>query len=138
LNFFAKEIIQRGMGGETLIAMGNYGGMLNPFISNVDFTTKLTTTGRIGDAGYPVDNPDVSLIFPFTAPTPNQIVTTTIVGTSRGNSGTSQNVLVGGGVVSNNSGTVIPQHIPYLYLTEIQGQSANAQENARLSSVYAY
>ena len=138
LNFFAKEIIQRGVGGTTLNAMGTYGGILTPLASNAQFTAKLTTTGSLGVAGYPANTPDATLTLPFAVPTPNMIVNTTILSTSRGNSGTSSNVLVGGGVVSNNSGTVTPQHIPYLYQTEIQGQSANAQENARLSSIYAY
>lgn len=137
--FFAREIVQRGVGGETLGSLGDYGGVLAQSVSDADFSTKLTTTGRIGDAGYPVDNPDVTLTFPFTAPTPNMIVNAAIVSTSRGNSGTSGNVLVGGGVVNNSSGTVTPQHIPYLYQTEIQGQSAaNTRERATLSGIYVY
>lgn len=139
MNFFAREIIQRAVGGATLSSLGTFGGILTPVASDANFTTKLTTTGRIGDAGYPVDNPDATLTFTFTAPTPNMTVNTAIVGTSRGNSGTSSNVLVGGGVVNNSSGTVTPQHIPYLYQTEIQTQSGIfARERARLSAIYAY
>ena len=142
LNFFAKEIIQRGVGGATLGDMGNYGGgvfTLTSLVTNADFTAKLSTTGRVGDGTYPATNPDATLTFTFEAPSPNMIVSTTILSTSRGNSGTSSNVLVGGGVVSNNSGTITPQHIPYLYQTEIQAQNAtNPIENARLSAIYAY
>lgn len=139
MNFFAKEIIQRGVGGTPLSTMGTYGGILTSLIADADFTTKLTTTGDINDGVYPDDNPDATLTLPFTAPTPNMTVNTAILRTSRGNSGTSSNVLVGGGVVNNSSGTVTPQHIPYLFQTEIQGQSAaNSRERARLSGTYAY
>ncbi|MEW6595223.1 MAG: hypothetical protein AB1413_10175 [Thermodesulfobacteriota bacterium] len=139
MNFFAREIIQRVVGGATLSSLGTFGGILTPVASDANFTTKLTTTGRIGDAGYPVDNPDATLTFIFTAPTPTMTVNTAIVGASRGNSGTSSNVLVGGGVVNTGSGTVTPQHIPYLYQTDIQSQSGVfARERARLSSIYAY
>lgn len=137
--FFAREIIQRSVGGATLSSLGTFGGVLASVASDANFTTKLTTTGRIGDAGYPADNPDATLTFTFTAPSPSITVNTAIVGTSRGNSGTSSNVLVGGGVVNNSSGTVTPQHIPYLYQTEIQTQSGIfARERARLSGIYAY
>jgi len=139
MDFFAKEIIQNGVGGTTLSAMGNYGGVLAQIISNANFTTKLTTTGRLGIAGYPADNPDVTLTLAFPAPTPNVTVNNAILNTNRGNSGTSANVLVGGGVVSNSSGTVTPQHIPYLFQTETQGQRATGpRERARLSAIYAY
>ena len=139
MSFFAKEIIQNGLGGTTLSAMGNYTGLLAPIISDANFTAKLTTTGTLGVGGYPADNRDATLTLPFTAPTPNIIVNTAILRTSRGNSGTSANVLEGGGVVSNQSGTVTPQHIPYLYQTEIQARSVTgARENAALSAIYAY
>lgn len=136
LSFFAKEIIQRGVGGATPVSIGNYGGIMTTLPAN--FATKLTTTGSLGVGGYPANNPDATVTFTSAAPSPNITVNTTILSTSRGNSGTSANVLVGGGVVNNNSGTVTPQHIPYLYQIEIQAQSVNAQENARLSSIYVY
>lgn len=134
MNFFAKEIIQRGLGGTPLSAMGNYNGVLTPLITDANFTAKLTTTGV-----YPAIPADATLTLTFTAPTPNIIVNTTILSTSRGNSGTSENVLVGGGVVSNSSGTVTPQHFPYLFQTEIQSQSVTGtRERANLSAIYAY
>lgn len=139
MDFFAKEIIQRGIGGASLSAMGTYGGILAPLISDANFTQKLSTTGDVNDGTYPNTNPDMTLTLAFTAPTPNIIVNTAILRTSRGNSGTSSNILVGGGVVNNSSGTVTPPHIPYLFHTEIQGQSASiSRENARLSATYAY
>ena len=144
MNFFAKEIIQNGMGGTALSAMGTYNGILTPG-NGADFATKLTTSGnvKVNDGVYPfypnAVPPDATLTLTFTAPTPDITVNSAILSTSIGNSGTSSNVLVGGGVVNNASGTVTPQHIPYLFQTDIQGQSTlNSREKARLSGIYAY
>lgn len=135
MNFFAKEIIQNGLGGTPLSAMTNYGGMLTNLTTDANFTAKLTTAGA-----YPGAPVDATLTLTFTAPTPDISVNATILNTSIGNSGTSANVLVGGGVVSNSSGTVIPQHFPYLFQTEIVGQSVTGgtRERAMLSAIYAY
>lgn len=139
MNFFAKEIIQRGLGGTALSAMGNYSGVLTPLITDANFTAKLTTTGDVSDGTYPAATNDATLTLTFTAPTPNIIVNTAILSTSRGNSGTSSTALIGGGVVGNNQGTVTPQHIPYLFQTEIQAQSVTGtRERANLSAIYAY
>lgn len=138
MNFFTKEIIQRGLGGTGLNTMGNYGGLLTAVISNANFNTKLTTTGDINDGTFPNDPIDTAVTLTFPS-APSMSVTTAIISTSRGNSGTSSNVLQGGGVVNNNSGTITPQHIPYLYQTETLGQNTtNPIENARLSAIYAY
>ena len=139
INFFTKEIIQNGMGGTTLSSMGTYNGIFTPMVSDANFTKKLTTSGNVSDGIYPADNPDATLTLAFTAPTPNITVNSAILSTAIGNSGTSSNVLVGGGVVNNASGTVTPQPIPYLFKIGIQGQSTlNPMENARLSGIYAY
>lgn len=137
MNFFAKEIIQRGLGGTNLSAMGSYGTLnLTPSISNADMDKKLRKTGRLNDGTYPNNTLDATVTFVL-PPGPNIAVNTTIVSTSRGNSGTSSNLLQGGGVVNNNSGTITPQHFPYIYQIETQGRGA-ASENARLASLYAY
>jgi len=139
MSFFAKEIIQRGVSGTALSDMGTYNGMLTQVITSTDFTKKLTTTGIRGDGTYPNGAVDMNLTLTFPAPNPNMVVGTTILSTSRGNSGTSSNVLVGGGVVNNAGGTIAPQHIPYLFQIDIQARSAiNTRENAWLSTVYAY
>ena len=138
MDFFAKEIIQNGLGGTALSAMGTYNGILTQVISDANFIKKLTTSGNVKDGVYPADNPDATLTLIFTPPTPNIIVNTAILSTSPGNSSTSSNVLVGGGVV-NTLGGGNSQHIPYLFQTDIQGQSAlNSREKARLSGIYAY
>ncbi|MFT5697348.1 MAG: hypothetical protein ACI8ZB_000196 [Desulforhopalus sp.] len=150
MDFFTKEVIQRRLGGTTLATMGNYGGLLTPSIIDADFNTKLTRTGYIDDPApllplplYPTrpvpDAPDFTITFANFPSNPNIAVNTTILRTARGNSGTSSNVLQGGGVVNNNNGAVTPLHIPYLYQTQTVGQAAaNPRENATLQSVYAY
>lgn len=140
LNFFAKEITQQGVGGTSLSAMGTYGGIFAPVASNADFSTKMTTTGRIGDAGYPVSNPDTTLTLAFTPPTPNMAVSGTILATNLGNSSLSPHNLVGGGVIAPSSGGGSGQAIPYLFQMDIQGQQSGliTRERARLSAIYAY
>ena len=134
LTFFAREIIERGVGGTALHSMGNYGGVLTPVATDASFTTKLKTTGN-----YPAAPADATLTFTFAAPNPNINVNTTILSSSRGNSGTAhRHTLLTGGVATNNTGTVQSQHIPYLYQTEIRAQSVNAQENAGVSAIYVY
>jgi hypothetical protein len=150
MDFFTKEVIQSGLGGTTLGTMGSFDGILttNVAISNPEFTTKLTTRGDTTDGFWPYDPnigntanafviPDATVSFSF--PGANINVATTILSTNRGNSGLAANVLQGGGVVNNGGNAITPQHIPYLYQTVSQGQSAvNARENARLSAIYAY
>lgn len=134
LNFFAKEVIQRGVGGTNLSTMGTYGGIFAPVSTDASFAAKLTTSGT-----YPATPVDAILTLTFTVPSPNIAINNVILNTNRGNSGTSQNILVGGGVVNSNSGTVTPQHIPYMFQTDVQGQSVlGTQERARLSGIYAY
>jgi hypothetical protein len=151
MDFFTKEVIQSGLSGTNLGAMSNFGGILttNAAVTNPQFTDKLTTRGDTNDGFWPYDpnlantanafvTPDATVSFTFPSG-PNINVATTILSTNRGNSGTAANVLQGGGVVNNGGNTITPQHIPYLYQTVSQGQSAaNARENARLSTIYAY
>lgn len=152
IRFFVSELVQRGLAGTQLSNMGAFGTMnVVQGISNANFAAKLTTTGFVNDPAedatrpYPDNSPN-SLApnnFPditaaFSMPNGADItVNSTILSTSRGNSGTGGNLLLSGGVVNNSSGTVTPQHFPYLYQVQAQGQGA-ANENARLSGIYAY
>lgn len=152
IRFFVTEIIQRGLAGTPLGNMGAFGDMnVVAGITNADFSAKLTTTGFVNDLNEeaarpypdnspnspaPNDRPDVTAT--FVMPNGADItVSSTILSTTRGNSGTGGNLLLSGGVVNNNSGTFTPQHFPYLYQIQTQGQGA-ANENARLSGIYAY
>lgn len=142
--FWNKEIIQRGINGTNLGAMGNYGGILsNVVINNANFNTKLTTTGFEGDGTYPVSNPaDATLTFTFPPPNANVLVNASIRSTSSGNSSSSTNSLISGGVVSNNSGTITPQQVPYIYQTAFEARSVvglqEFRERADVLSLYVY
>lgn len=147
LNILTKDAVQAGIQGAKLSELGNYGGLLTGVTSDDCFRQKLTQTTsaanwsscNLADLTTPTSNPDAVFTLTFPAPQPNMLVNAKIVNTGRGNSSTSQNVLETGGVVSNNSGTVTPQHIPYLYQTEVLAQSAqNPRERAWLSAIYAY
>lgn len=137
-DFFAREIIQRAISGTKLNDMGTYDGLFTPIISNADFQKKIRSTGFRGDGTYPGDGVDATLIFSMPN-NPNIQAELSIVSTGRGNSGTSGYELESGGVVNNTSGTITPQHVPYLYHMDIQAFNAsNRIENARLSTIYIY
>ena len=137
-DFFAREIVQRAISGTDLDNMTTYAGLFTPTISNSDFQKKLTTTGSRGDVTYPADDVDATLIFSIPN-NPDIQADLTIVSTARGNSGKSGYELETGGVVNNSSGTITPQHFPYLYQMDIQAFNAsNRIENARLSTIYIY
>ncbi|MCL2791061.1 MAG: hypothetical protein FWD79_10515 [Desulfobulbus sp.] len=136
-DFFVKEVIQRGIGGADLNA-NNYGGLLLPVATNDYFDQKLRTTGNY--ANDPVDA-IITFAAPQGAPQGAAItVQATIVGTSKGNSsGSAAPPLSTGGVVNNGSGTMTPQHVPFLYQVRAEAQNAaHTIERARLSSLYVY
>lgn len=145
LNILTKDAVQVGIQGSALSTIGNYGGLLTGTTSDACFQQKLTqptsnwNNCNLIDLVNPSSNPDAVFTLTFPAPQPNMIINAKIVNTGRGNSSTSQNVLETGGVVNNNSGNVTPQHIPYLYQTEVLAQSQqNPRERAWLSAIYAY
>lgn len=147
MTLVTREIIQNALAGAPLSGMGatyNQANMtlaLGAGSTNATFTSKLTTSGWIGNGiGYPGTDPDAIITLTFPGVSPDIVVNATLRATSRGNSGTSTNVLVGGGVVSSGGGSVItPEHVPYMYHVDIQAQSATSSgENARLSGIYAY
>ncbi len=145
LNILTRDAVQAGIQGSALSAIGNYGGLLIGATSDACFQQKLTKTTAdwsncvLADLANPTVSPDAVFTLTFPAPQPNMVVNAKIVNTGRGNSSTSQNVLETGGVVNNNSGAVTPQHIPYLYQTEVLAQSeVNPRERAWLSAIYAY
>lgn len=62
-----------------------------------------------------------------------------IVDTTVGNSDTSGSKLDDGGGVANTGGGITPQHFPYVYRLEVQGEkTANAFEKSNISVLYAY
>jgi len=140
-----NEIIPKTIGGTALSSLGNYSNMLyaNP-ANDSCFTAKLTTATNLWNPScsstlnaYP--NPDITLTLNGVPPQPNLTVYVKIVDTVPGNTDTSGISLLGGGVVDAQSGIITPQHFPYMYRVEVQGQrQTNPDEKANLSVVYAY
>jgi hypothetical protein len=103
---------------------------------------KLTTPTDAWPAGCsnvsePKQAPDMTMTLQATAGNSFQVYAK-IVDTVKGNSETSGLQLEGTGV-SENSPTLSPQHFPYVYRLEVQGERAvNAQEQANISALYAY
>ncbi|MGB9712752.1 MAG: pilus assembly protein PilX [Dissulfurimicrobium sp.] len=150
LDIMTKDVIPRAISntaGASLSSLGNYGGLLNAQASDACFTAKLTTlntgtnwnTCGLGNLLNPTTNPDLAFRFQFPASQPDITVFAKIVDTVPGNSSQSDVQLEGEGVATSGGGVVVPQHLPYMYRIEIQGQNAvNPRENAQLSVLYAY
>lgn len=85
----------------------------------------------------PKESPDIS--FNLQATTGNSfVVYTKIVDTVKGNTDVSGLQLEGAGV-AESSPVLTPQHFPYIYRLEVQGERAtNAKEQANISALYAY
>jgi hypothetical protein len=85
----------------------------------------------------PKNAPDMSLQLQASSGQPYTVYSK-ILDTVKGNSDTSGLQLEGAGV-SESLSMITPQHFPYLYRVEIQGErSANATEQANVSVLYAY
>ncbi len=153
VEFMTKEIIEKTISGNPLSSLGDYDGMMNVGVTDECFNTKLTqqTSNWGEDCSHtldPKDNPDITLTLHSVSSQPNfkvyaKIVDTLggIAGSSSmpGNSDTSGLSLEGLGVAESGSGMITPQHIPYLYRIEIQGErSVNPDERANFSVLYAY
>ena len=83
---------------------------------------------------------DMTITLSGISPQPNFRVYAKIVDTVPGNTDTSGMSLLGGtGVVDSGSGIVTPQHFPYIYRIELQGErETNPDERSNLSVLYAY
>lgn len=151
VEFMTGEIIEKAISGASLSSLGSYGGMMAIGVTDACFSTKLTQQtsnwGACSSTLDPKDFPDITLTFLGAAPQPNFIAYAKIVdtlgdtsgGSPAGNSDTSGLYLEGQGVAESGSGMVTPQHIPYMYRIEVQGErSTNPDERANFSVLYAY
>ncbi|MBT0665630.1 hypothetical protein KI809_15075 [Geobacter pelophilus] len=85
----------------------------------------------------PRQSPDMSFTLQATAGDPYKVYAK-IIDTVSGNSDLSGLQLEGSGV-AESSPILTPQHFPYLYRVEVQGErSSNAREQANISALYAY
>lgn len=142
--------IMRGIDNATLSAnLQNDYSALSAIIpattTQLCLQAKLTTPTASWPISCTADNknldakaaPDIQLTLMGTNNTPFNIYSK-IVDTVRGNSDTSGLQLEGAGVAEASS-VITPQHFPYVYRLEIQGErSTNATEKSIISVLYAY
>ena len=85
----------------------------------------------------PTTTPDITLTLPATNGTQFSVYSK-IVDTVPGNTDSSGLQLEGAGVAESNT-IIVPQHFPYVYRLEIQGQrTVNPAEKSNISVLYAY
>lgn len=144
----AKEFIPNVMGsslsGFVNSLTASYRDKINVLPSDACFSNKLRlvpTSWGCSDTSVTNLNTayDIRFTFSGVAPQPNFYVYTKIVDTVPGNTSTSGIDLEGLGVVEAGSGIITPQHFPYMYRIEVQGErQTNPDERANLSVLYAY
>lgn len=154
LEVITKDIIPQTIGGTAITSIisalpPTYKSMfvMNPGLPDVVtcFTDKMTKSTVDWAAGCSTTITDVKTTYDFRvtlngiAPQPNFTAYTKIVDSVKGNTDTSGLILEGTGVVESGSGVVTPQHFPYTYRIEVQGERQNnPDERANLSALYAY
>ncbi len=155
VEIITKDIIPKTINSMVVLsAIGNYGGMMSTLAGDPCFTAKLTQATVNWPAGCDStltlrdpNNPSTitaDMTFQLNSAEPNTTynVYTKIVDTVPGNTDTSGLDLEGAGVVDASSGIIVPQHFPYVYRIEVQGEldtGANVPEQrANLSAIYAY
>ena len=116
---------------------------LSPVVGSKEcFQAKLNTSTSAwpvscSQTSRPKDQPDLTIVMPSTGTVPFNVYSK-IVDTIAGNSDTSGLQLEGAGVAESVS-LIKPQHYPYVYRVEIQGErSTNATEQSNISVLYAY
>ncbi len=148
VQIITNDIIPKTIGGANLSFL-KISGMLVPNVTDQCFSAKLTsatnswvTSGACSNASTSLsaaNSPDITLTLQGVGSQPNLQVSIKIVDTVPGNTDTSGISLLGSGVVGAQSGIITPQHNPYIYRVEVQGQrQTNPDEKANLSAIYAY
>ena len=150
VEIITKDIIPQTIGGTALSSLvssfpATYQGMISRQVTDACFTDKMTKSTSNWATGCSTTITDVKATYDFKvtlsgiAPQPNFTVYAKVVDTVKGNTDTSGLVLEGTGVAESGSGIVTPQHFPYTYRVEIQGErQTNPDERANLSALYAY
>jgi hypothetical protein len=137
--------VMRNAGSATLVTQlqNDFSGInLTVNTSQVCLQSKLTSTttswsSACSAASSPKQSPDMTMTLQASAGNAFQIYAK-IVDTVQGNTDTSGLQLEGSGV-SESAPVLTPQHFPFVYRVEIQGErAANAQEQANISALYAY
>ena len=149
LEIITQNIIPKTIGGTTSLSSLAITDVIIPKVLDTCFNAKLTTatnswysSGACNSASNsldPLNSPDITLTLNGGENQSKLLVSIKIVDTQPGNTDTSGISLLGAGVVGSQSGIITPQHIPYMYRVEVEGQrQTNPDEKANLSAVYAY
>ena len=163
IEVFTKEIIPHAMSDTTLTttsslaltnAVGVFASGLNAQVAKGSGVTDACFANKLlkndnqwTSASCTADNtsrdpsvaPDVVFTLKGDDGKQNYRVNAKIVRTITGNSDRSGIALEGLGVVQTGTGMIVPQHFPYMYWLEIQGQKViNPQERANFEVLYAY
>jgi hypothetical protein len=134
-----STLIYLGFGGQNLITDRVLDACFNAKLTMANSGTNWTGANCIvTNLLEAKTNYDVKLTLPGTPPQADFDVYTKIVDTNPGNSNTSDPILEGTGVVESGSGVITPQHFPYMYRIEVQGERQNSPERSNLSVLYAY
>ncbi len=153
LQIIANDFIPKTINGTVLSSIGNYGGMMFAYAGDACFTAKLTQAStswpngcdnsvNIRDPSTGNVTADMEFTLDGVEQNTNYIVYLKIVDNVPGNTDTSGLDLEASGVVGSSSGIITPQHFPYVYRIEVQGEIQAAtnvpEQRANLSAVYAY
>jgi hypothetical protein len=129
-------------------ALGNFNSITSATITavatNACFSDKLmksTTNWASGcsSGSDPKTFPDIKFTLSGNSPAVPFDVYTKIVDTIKGNTDTGGIALEGMGAAESSAGLIYPQHFPYMYTIEVQGERKNnPSERANLEALYAY
>lgn len=154
IEFFLKDMIPTSISVATAIpgssltsTLGNLNLSTSTAITKVAndvcFSSKLLSATSSWDATCVSDtniknSADVKFTLKATSGAPYDVYVK-IVDTVAGNTNTGGVMLEGTGVAESASGVITPQHFPYMYSIEAQGEKQqNPQERAQLEVLYAY
>ncbi|MCX5798956.1 MAG: hypothetical protein NTU90_05265 [Proteobacteria bacterium] len=146
---FIKEIIPTTITGASLSGVlstfsTGSSAQITQVVTDACFSDKLlkSTTNWASGCNSSLDSKafsDIKFTLSGVAPAQPFDIYTKIVDTVSGNSSTTGTVLEGMGASESASGMITPQHFPYTYRVEIQGERQNnPSERANLSVLYAY
>jgi hypothetical protein len=129
-------------------ALGNFNTITSATITavatNACFSDKLLKStanwaGGCSSASDPKTSPDIKFTLSGVSPALPFDVYTKIVDTINGNSDTGGIALEGMGAAESSGGMIYPQHFPYMYRIEVQGERKNGpSERSNLEVLYAY
>lgn len=154
IDFFLKDLIPTSISVATSSPGNSIGSTLNALnltaneaitrvATNACFSSKLLSATASWDATCVSDtniknSADLRFTLKAESGAPYDVYVK-IIDTVSGNTNTGGVMLEGAGVAESSSGVITPQHFPYMYSIEVQGErQQNPTERAQLEVLYAY